>query len=90
MKFTILFIGMMLLKGIKLHRHRNRHGHNGQRTDPQREINELNEIDKAVDKQQIAHATEVQTDIRSNPGNMIENAFKTDSTKMAQYKNGTR
>ena len=43
MKFTILFIGVMLLKGIELHRHRNRHGHNGQMTDLQREINELDE-----------------------------------------------
>ena len=33
MKFTILFIGVMLLKGIELHRHRNRHGHNEQMTD---------------------------------------------------------
>ena len=86
MKFTILFIGVMLLKGIELHRHRNRHGHNGQMTDPQREINELNEIDKAVDKQQTVDVTVVQTDIRSNPGNMIENVFKTDGTKMAQDK----
>ena len=70
MKFTILFIGVMLLKGIELHRHRNRHGHNGQMTDPQRETNELNEIDKAVDKQQTVDVTEVQKDIRSNPGNM--------------------
>ena len=57
MKFTILFIGMMLLKGIELHRHMNRHGHKGQKTDLQREINELNRIDKAVDKQQPVYMT---------------------------------
>ena len=86
MKFTILFIGVMLLKGIELHRHRNRHGHNGQMTDLQREINELNEIDKVVDTQQTVDAKMVQKDIRSNLGDASENAFKTDSTKMAQDK----
>ena len=69
-----------------MHRHRNRHGHNGQITDPQREISELNEIDKAVDKQQTVDGTVAQTDVRSNPGNTIENTFKTDGTKMAQDK----
>ena len=82
MKFTILFIGVMLLKGIELHRHMHKHGHNGLMTDPQREINELNVIDKAVDKPQIVDVT----DIRSNPGDKIENVFKMDDTKMAQDK----
>ena len=50
MKFTILFIGVILLKGIELHRHTNRHGHKRQMTDLQREIDELNRIDKAVAK----------------------------------------
>ena len=95
MKFTILFIGVMLLRGIELHRHMNRHGHKRQRTDPQRdmdddvelnEIDELNEIAKSVDKQHTVDATEVQKDIRSNPGDAIENVFKTDGTNMAQDK----
>ena len=43
-------------------------------------------IDKAVNKQQTVDVTVVQTGIRSNPGNTIENAFKTDGTKMAQDK----
>ena len=82
MKFTILFIGVMLLRGIELHRHRNRHGHNEQKTDLHREIDELNEIDKAVDKPQTVDAT----NIRSNPGDKNENVFKTDGTKIAQDK----
>ena len=56
----------MLLRGIELHRHMNRHGHKEQKTDPPKEINydvELEEIDalnqidevnqrnKAVDRQ---------------------------------------
>ena len=42
----------MLLRGIELHRHMNRHGHKRQRTDPQTEINyevELKEIDALDD-----------------------------------------
>ena len=49
MKFTVILIGVMLLRGIELHRHMNRHGHKRQRTDPQTEINydvELEEIDE--------------------------------------------
>ena len=96
MKFTVVLIGVMLLRGIELHRHMNRHGHKRQRTDPQIEIDydvELNEIDelnwvnKAVDKEQPVDATEaqvVQKDVRSNPGDEIENGFKTDGTRMAQ------
>ena len=98
MKFTVILIGVMLLRGIELHRHMNRHGHKRQRTDPQTEINyeielkeidaldeidELNQIDKAVDRQQPVNATKVQKDVRSNPGDEIENAFKTDGTRMA-------
>ena len=52
----------MLLKGMQLHRHMNRHGHKRQMTDPQRETNKLNEIDKAVDKQKPVKVTGVQID----------------------------
>ena len=64
-----------------------------QRTDPQTEINyegelneidELNQINKAVDRQQPVDVTEVQKDVRSNPGDEIENVFKIDGTRMAQ------
>ena len=76
MKFTILFIGVMLLKGMQLHRHMNRHGHKGQMTDLQRETNELNEMDKAVDKQQPVDVTVVQKDVRSNHGDTDEKCSK--------------
>ena len=66
MEFIVLFIGVMLLKGMELHRHMNRHGHKGQMTDLQRETNELNERDKAVDKQQPVDVKLVQKDVRSN------------------------
>ena len=80
MKFTLILIGVMLLRGIELHRHMNRHGHKRQRTDPQTEIeydvelieiDELNRISKAVDEQPPVDVTEgqkVQKDVRSNPG----------------------
>ena len=73
----------------------NRHGHKRQRTDLQtetnddvavNEIDELNEIEKAVDRQQSVDVTNVQKDARSNPGDEIENVFKTDGTRMAQDK----
>ena len=98
MKFTVILIGVMLLRGIELHRHMNRHGHKRQRTDPQTEINyevvlkarnalneidELNKIDKAVGSQQSVDMTKTQKDVRSNPGDEIENVFKTDGTRMA-------
>ena len=82
MKIIVLFIGVMLLKGMELHRHINRHGHKRQMTDPLRETNELNEIDKAVDKQQPVDVTVVQKDFRSNPGNVNENAVNADGTEM--------
>ena len=97
MKFTILFIGVMLLRGIELHRHMNRHGHKRQRTDPQTEtdyvvelteIDELNQRNKTVDREQPVDTTEAQqvpTDIRSNPGTEIDNIYDTDGTEMAQY-----
>ena len=98
MKFTVIFIGVMLLRGIELHRHINRHGHKRQRTDPQteidyevelkesdtlNEIDELNKIDKAVARQQSVDATKAQKDVWSHPGDEIENVFKTDGTRMA-------
>ena len=60
MKFIVLIIGVMLLKGMELHRNINSHGFKRQMTDPQKETNELNEIDKAVDKQQPVDVTVVQ------------------------------
>ena len=91
MKFTVIFIGVMLLRGIELHRHRNRHGHNEQMTDLQREIDELNEIDKAVDKPHSVDVTEIQKDVWSNPGNTDEYVAKAlgtevPGTRMAQDK----
>ena len=47
----------------------------------------MNQINKAVDRQPPADVTEVQevqNDVRSNPGDEIDNEFKTDSTRMAQ------
>ena len=70
----------MLLKGMELHRHVNRHGHKGQTTDLQREI------DKAVATQQLDDVTMVQKDDRSNPGNVNDNAVNADGTEMVQHK----
>ena len=82
----------MLLRGIELHKYINRHGHIKHKTDQQteteietdfdvdlNEIDELNRISEAVDKQPPVNATEVQKEFRSNPGDGIVN----DSTKMA-------
>ena len=97
MKFTFIFIGVMLLRGIELHRHMNQHGQKKHKTDPHTEsekdydvelnekdelnrIDELDHLNEAVHKRHHVHATEVQTDIRSSPGDNIEN----DGTKMAQ------
>ena len=49
----------------------------------------MNQISKAVDRQPSVNVTEVQEvqqDVRSNPGDEIENAFNTDGTRMAQDK----
>ena len=62
----------------------NRHGHKRQMTDPQRETNVLNEIDKAVDRQQPVNVTVVQKDVRSNPGKTDENAINADGTETVQ------
>ena len=91
MKLIFLFIGVMLLKGMELHRHINRCGHKRQMTDPQRETNKLNVIDKTVDKQKTVEVTVVQKDfnedrLRSNPGNAGENAVKEHSTNVVQNK----
>ena len=102
-KFTVIFIGVMLLQRIVLHRHMNRHCHKRQRTDPQTEINyevelkasnalneivELNNIDRAVDRQQSVDTTKTQKDVRSNPGDEIENVFEIQGTRMALDKPG--
>ena len=95
MKFTILLIGVMLMRGIELHRHMNRHGHKKHKTDlpteietdyvvELTEIDELNQRNNAVDRQQPVDATEVPRDVRSNPGNEIDNVYNSDSTEMAQ------
>ena len=51
MKFTIILIGVMLLRGIELHKYMNRHGHMKHKSDLQAETEtdydvELNEIDE--------------------------------------------
>ena len=91
MKIIVLFIGVMLLRGMQLHTHINRHGHKRQRTDPQRETNKLGEIDKPVDKQKPVDGTVVQKDfnenrLRSNPGNADENAVDEYGTNVVQNK----
>ena len=83
MKIIIIFTGVMLVRGMQLHKHINRHDHKRQRTDPQRETNILGEIDKATDKQKPVKVTVIQKDIsedrfRSNPGNVDENAVAVD------------
>ena len=90
MKFIVLFIGVMLLKGMQLHRHTNRHGHKRQMTGPQRETNKLGETDKATDKQKQVDVTMIQKDfsedrLRCNSGNADKNAVAVEeySTNMA-------
>ena len=69
MKFSILLIGVMLMTGIELYRHMNRHGHKKHKTDPPTEtetdyvvelteIDELNQRNNAVDRQQPVDVTE--------------------------------
>ena len=65
------------------------------RLTPQREIDyngelnkidELNQVNKAVDTQlpvDVTEVQEVQKDVRSNPGDEIENVFNVDITRMA-------
>ena len=91
MKFIGLLIGVMLLKGMQLHRHIGRHGHQRKMTDPLRETNKL--IDTAVDEQKHVEMTMVQKDfnearLRSNPGNADENvdAVKEYGTNVVQNK----
>ena len=92
MKFIVQFMGVMLLKGMELHRHINRHGHKRQMTDPpQRETNKLGEIDKGVDKQKPVEVTVVQKEfnedrLRSNLGNADESAVKEHGTNVVQNK----
>ena len=75
MKLIVLLIGVMLFKGMQLHRHMTRHGHERVRTDPLRDTNKLREIDNAADKQKHVEMTMVQKDfnegrLRSNPGSV--------------------
>ena len=102
MKFTFIFIGVMLLRGIELHRHMNQHGQKKHKTDPHTEsekdydvelnekdelnrIGELDHLNEAVHERHHVHATEVQTDTRSSPGDNIEN----DGTELAHDSNIT-
>ena len=72
MKFIVLLIGVMLLEGMELHRHRFRHGHQREMTDP------LRETDKSRETHEIKETVEVgnvQKEIRNNkvkpsPGSM--------------------
>ena len=95
MKFTLIFIGVMLLRGIELHRHTNRHGHKRRRTDPQteiekdfnvetNEIDRLNQIDESLNTQTPVEVTEENKEVRSNPEDEIENEPNTDGTELAQ------
>ena len=82
MKFSIILIGVMLLRGIELHRHANRHGHKRCRADPQTEIEkdfkvEMNEIDRlnlmdqSMNTQTPVEVTEENKEVRSNPEDEI-------------------
>ena len=95
MKFSILLIGVMLLRGIELHRHTNRHGHKRCRADPQtekekgfkvemNEIDRLNLMDQSMNTQIPVEVTEGNKEVRSNPEGEIENVLKTDGTELAQ------
>ena len=95
MKFSIILIGVMLLRGIELHRHTNRHGHKRRRADPQteiekdfnveiNEIDRLNQIDQSMNTQIPVEVTEENKEVRSNPEDEIENELKTDGTELAQ------
>ena len=75
MKFMVLLIRVMLLKGMQLHRHIIRHGHQRKMTDPFTETNKLKEIDNAAEKQKSVEMTVAQKDfnedrLRSNPGSV--------------------
>ena len=95
MKFSIILIGVMLLRAIELHRHANRHGHKRCRADPQTEIEKdfnveinetdrLNQIDQSMNTQMPVEVTEENKEVRSNPEDEIENELKTDGTELAQ------
>ena len=84
MKFSIILIGVMLLRGIELHRHANRHGHKRRRADPQteiekdfnveiNEIDRLNQIDQSMNTQIPVEVTEENKEVRSNREDEIEN-----------------
>ena len=89
MNFNVLLIGVMLFKGMQLHRHMNRHGHQRKMTDPLRETNKLCEIDNAADKQKPVKMTMVQKDfsedrLRSNPGSVGAVTLKEYSTNVVK------
>ena len=93
MKFSLILIGVMLLRGIELHRHTNRHGHKRCRAGPQiekefkvevNEIDRLNQMDQSMNTQIPVEVTEENKEVRSNREDEIENELKTDGTELAQ------
>ena len=93
MKFSIILIGVMLLRGIELHRHTNRHGHKRRRADLQiekefkvemNEIDRLNQIDQSMNTQTPVEVTEENKEVRSNPEDEIDNELNSDGTELAQ------
>ena len=95
MKFCIILIGVMLLRGIELRRHTNRHGHKRCRADPQteiekefkvemNEIDRLNQMDQSINTQTSVEVTEENKEVRSNPEDEIHNELTADGTELAQ------
>ena len=93
MKFCIILIGVMLLRGIELHRHTNRHGHKRPRADPQiekefkvemNELDRLNQMDQSMNTQTPVKVTEENKEVRSNPEDEIDNELNADGTELAQ------
>ena len=98
MKFSLILIGVMLLRGIELHKHTNRHGHKRCRADPQtelekefkvemNEIDRLNQMDQSMNTQIPVEVTEENKEVRSNPEDEIDNELNADGTELAQDSN---
>ena len=66
MKFIVLLIRVMPLKGMQLHRHISRHGHERKMTEPLRETDKLGETDNTADKQKCGKMTMIQKDFNEN------------------------
>ena len=100
MKFSLILIGVMLLRRIELHKHMNRHGHKRHRADPQtepekefkveiNEIDRLNQMDQSMNTQIPVEVTEENKEVRSNPEDEIDNELNADGTELAQDSNIT-